>query len=52
MGDIGVGILAWINVIALLLLCPKAIAALNDYEKRTSSGDPSPRYNSDLPGWR
>ena len=33
MGDIGVGITAWINVIALLLLCPQAIKALKDYER-------------------
>ena len=32
MGDIGVGLLAWINVAALLFLCPKAIKALRDYE--------------------
>ncbi len=34
MGDIGVGLLAWINVAALLFLCPKAIKALRDYETR------------------
>ncbi len=33
LGDVGVGITAWINVIALLLLCPHAIRALKDYEK-------------------
>ena len=33
MGDIGVGMMAWINVIALLILCPKAIKALKEYEK-------------------
>ena len=33
MGDIGVGITAWINVIALLLLCPQAIKALREFEK-------------------
>ena len=32
MGDIGVGITAWINVIALLLLCPQAIKALREFE--------------------
>ena len=32
MGDIGVGLLAWINVAVLLFLCPKAIKALRDYE--------------------
>lgn len=33
MGDIGVGITAWINVIALLLLCPQAIKALKEFER-------------------
>ena len=32
-GDIGVGITAWINVIALLILCPQAIRALKEFEK-------------------
>ena len=32
-GDIGVGICAWINVIAILLLSPKVYSALRDYEK-------------------
>ncbi|MBR6345951.1 MAG: alanine:cation symporter family protein [Bacteroidales bacterium] len=34
LGDIGVGITAWINVIALLLLCPQAIRSLRDFEKK------------------
>lgn len=33
LGDIGVGVTAWINVIALLLLCPQAIRALKEFEK-------------------
>ena len=33
-GDIGVGTMAWINVIAILLLSPQAIRALKDYEKQ------------------
>jgi AGCS family alanine or glycine:cation symporter len=32
MGDIGVGLTAWINVLALLFLCPQAIKALKEYE--------------------
>ena len=32
LGDIGVGIMAWISVISLLILCPKAIRSLRDYE--------------------
>ena len=32
LGDIGVGLTAWINVLSLLLLCPYAIKALKEYE--------------------
>ena len=32
LGDIGVGIMAWVNVIAIVILAPKAIAALREYE--------------------
>ena len=32
LGDIGVGLTAWLNVIALLLLCPEAIRLLREYE--------------------
>lgn len=38
LGDIGVGAMAWINVIAILLLSPKALRALKDYEKQKSQG--------------
>lgn len=34
LGDIGVGVMAWINVIAILLLSGKAFASLRDYEKK------------------
>ena len=33
LGDIGVGLTAWINVLALLFLCPHAIKALKEYEQ-------------------
>ena len=33
LGDIGVGLMAWVTIIAVLLLSPKAIRALKDYEK-------------------
>ena len=32
LGDIGVGLMAWFTVIAIIILCPKAIQALKDYE--------------------
>ena len=33
LGDIGIGLMAWINVIAILILSPKAFRSLKDYEK-------------------
>lgn len=32
-GDIGVGLTTWVNVIVLLLLCPQALKALRELEK-------------------
>ena len=41
-GDIGVGTMAWINIIAILLLSPKALRTLKDYERQKKQGvDPS-----------
>lgn len=37
LGDIGVGLTAWINVLALLFLCPHAIKALKEYEASPST---------------
>ena len=34
LGDIGVGLMAWVTVISILILCPKAIQALKDFEKK------------------
>ena len=34
LGDIGVGTMAWIKVVAILLLSPKALRALKDYERQ------------------
>ena len=54
LGDIGVGLLAWVNVIALLLLCKKATTALKDYESRLRSGEKNPvfRPKDDLEAWK
>jgi AGCS family alanine or glycine:cation symporter len=38
LGDIGVGIMAWINIIAILLLSPQALRALKDYERQRKQG--------------
>ena len=32
LGDIGVGLMAWFTVIAIIILCPKAIQALKEFE--------------------
>ncbi|MBP5527115.1 MAG: alanine:cation symporter family protein [Bacteroidales bacterium] len=37
-GDIGVGAMAWINIVAILLLSPKALRALKDYERQKKQG--------------
>ena len=38
-GDIGVGAMAWINIVAILLLSPKALRALRDYEQARKNGE-------------
>ena len=38
MGDIGVGLMAWLNIIAILILQKPAIAALRDYEGQKAAG--------------
>lgn len=38
LGDIGVGSMAWINIVAILLLSPKALRALRDYERQKRQG--------------
>lgn len=37
-GDIGVGLMAWLNIIAILLLNKKAFLCLRDYEKQLAIG--------------
>jgi len=46
MGDIGVGIMAWLNFIAIFLLRKPALALLKDYEKQKKEGK-DPVYNPD-----
>ena len=38
-GDIGVGLTTWINVIVILILCPQAIRALKDLEQKEKDGE-------------
>ncbi|MGA9638198.1 MAG: alanine/glycine:cation symporter family protein [Flavobacterium sp.] len=37
-GDVGVGLMAWFNIIAIILLQKPALKALKDYEKQKSEG--------------
>ena len=37
LGDIGIGIMAWVNVIAIIILAPRAIKALKEYESNGAS---------------
>lgn len=38
LGDIGVGLMAWLNIIAIFLLQKPALAALRDYERQKKAG--------------
>jgi AGCS family alanine or glycine:cation symporter len=42
LGDIGVGVMAWLNIVAILLLQKPALVALKDYQKQRKQGlDPN-----------
>lgn len=38
LGDIGVGLMAWLNIIAIFLLSEKGLAVFKDYEKQLKAG--------------
>ena len=38
LGDIGVGLMAWLNIIAIVLLHKKAFASLKEYESQNAQG--------------
>lgn len=38
LGDIGVGVMAWLNIIAIILLTKPGIATLKDYEQQKAQG--------------
>ena len=46
-GDIGVGLMAWVNVIAILLLSNVAIKIWKDYERKRKEGVQKPTFNSE-----
>jgi AGCS family alanine or glycine:cation symporter len=51
MGDIGVGIMAWLNIVAILILQKPALLALKDYERQKKQGL-DPVFDPDAVGVR
>ncbi len=45
LGDIGVGIMAWLNVVAIILLRKPAFLALKDYQTQRKKGVEEPVFN-------
>jgi len=45
LGDIGVGIMAWLNIVAILVLQKPALAALKDYEAQQAKGRLQPEFD-------
>ena len=45
LGDMGVGLMAWINIIAILLLSPKSFRILRDYERQKKAGIKNPIFS-------
>ena len=50
LGDIGAGLMAWLNIIAILILQKPAFAALRDYEKQRKAGILEPSFDPDALG--
>lgn len=51
-GDIGVGIMAWLNIIIILLIQRPAMLALRDYEAQKKAGIQEPEFDPDALGIR
>ena len=45
MADIGVGLMAWLNIIAILLLQSIALKTFYDYEQQFKSGIKQPTFD-------
>ncbi len=50
LGDIGVGLMAWLNIIAILILQRPALASLRDYEAQKKAGIIEPQFDPDALG--
>lgn len=48
LGDIGVGLMAWVNIIAILILTKPAIRCLKDYESKLKSSEAVSFKGSDI----
>lgn len=48
LGDIGVGVMAWINLVAILLLSPQVFRALKDYDRQKKAGKDPEFHPRDL----
>lgn len=51
LGDIGVGLMAWLNIVAILILQRPALIALKDYEAQKKAGK-DPSFDPDALGIR
>ena len=49
LGDIGVGLMAWLNLVAILILQKPALVALKDYEAQKKAGK-DPQFDPDALG--
>ena len=47
LGDIGVGLMAWLNIVAILILQKPALIALRDYEAQLNAADPAEQATVD-----
>ncbi len=47
MGDIGVGMMAWLNIIAILILSNTVMKCFNDYERQLKAGIPTTEITFD-----
>ena len=51
LGDIGVGLMAWLNIVAILILQKPALLALRDYERQKKEGK-DPEFDPEALGIR
>ena len=49
LGDVGVGLMAWLNIVAIIILQRPALTALKDYERQLDAGV-DPRFDPEALG--